>query len=521
RASATAAEVKTQLRVDMLSACGDRARPHHGRHGETVTLITRGVDALDAYITGYLPQLCLAAAVPVAVLATLVFGDWPSTVIIAITLPLIPIFGALIGWHTEAKTKRQWRTLARLGGHFLDAVAGLSTLRIFGRVAAHAAAVRDSAERYRRTTMETLRVAFLSALVLELVATVSVALVAVPIGLRLVDGTMSLRIAFLVLLLAPEVYLPLRSVGTQFHAAQEGLAAMNDAFAVMDARPTSPTPTAETMEPPNPGPQTYPQAKRCPQDGEEGVDSAGVGRVTLKIGEEVGGPRPIRIADVVVRYPDRDNPALNGVSLTVEAGQTIALIGPSGAGKSTLLNVLLGCAPVAEGRVTYGDIDLADVDSEGWLRNIAWVPQRPHLFAMSVADNIRLGQPDATPAQVRHAADAAHATEFISTLPRDFDTELGDAGFGLSTGQRRRVALARAFLRIDMLDCPLVLLDEPTASMDIHSEHAVTRATRDLLRGRAAVVVAHRSALVDLADAVVSVAHGRVAAQRREVASRA
>ena len=476
-AARTAAAVKLRLRTEVLDATGHRRPLWNKRAGEAVTLITRGVDGLDAYITGYLPQLFLAATVPVTILVVLAFNDLASLAVIAITVPLIPVFGILIGWHTKSKTEKQWRTLSRLGGHFLDTVSGLATLRVFGRATAAAKAVAGTADRYRRATMETLRVAFLSALVLELVATVSVALVAVPVGLRLLEGGMDLRTAFLVLLLAPEVYLPLRAVGTQFHAAAEGMEATGEALSLVDEAGEE-SPAADAAE--------------SPQD----IDG-------------------LQFDGVTVAYPDRGQPAVDNLSGLVREGEVLALVGPSGTGKTTLLNVAMGFVAPAAGSVRWGAGELPSTDLGQWRRRIAWVPQRPHLFAAGLADNIRLGQPDAGLDEVVAAADAAHATEFIDALPDGYDTLLGQDGFGLSAGQSRRIALARAFLRLRRLDCPLVLLDEPTASLDSVSEALVAEATVKLLRGRTAIIVAHRPALVALADRVWRLEAGRLTTDTR------
>ena len=469
----SAADIKNDLRRRLLPAAAT------GSAGETATLLGRGVDALDPYVTGYLPQLCLAATVPVVVTVVVGVNDPASLVTVLITVPLVPVLGILVGRHTRTRTRRQWEGMSRLGGHFLDALAGLPTLRVFGRAVAHAGLVADMAHRYRRATMATLRTAFLSALVLELVATVSVALIAVPIGLRLMNGEFDLATAFLVLLLAPEIYLPLRAVGSQFHAAQEGLTALRDGLALIDATDTAP------------GPIRHPTVDRPgPETGERDTSDR---------------PRPpvhgdLRFHAVRVDHPDRAEPALLGLDAVVRPGEIVALTGPSGAGKTTVLNLLLGFAPLTGGRITWGGTDLADLTEEERLRAIAWVPQRPHLFAMSVADNIRLGQPRATAVDIAAAADAAHVTEFAVDLPDGFDTLLGEDGHGLSAGQRRRVALARAFLRLRLLDCPLVLLDEPTAGLDRHSRDRVTAATTALLAGRTALVVAHRETMVAECD---------------------
>ncbi|WP_169946144.1 thiol reductant ABC exporter subunit CydD [Microbispora sp. H11081] len=435
------------------------------RSGELVTLTGRGLDALDPYLTGYLPAVAVAGVVPIAVVVRLFVADLATAVIVVLTLPLIPIFGALVGWTTRAVTERQWRALSRLGGHFLDVVRGLPTLRAFGRARHQASVIREVAEAHRAATMRTLRVAFLSSLVLELVASLSLALVAVPVGLRLLSGSLDLGTALLVLLLAPEAYLPLRAMGTRFHAAMEGVAAADEAFAVIDSpeRPResrSPAPTAPAA---------------------------------------ASGPPRIRLEEVTVRYPGREEAALDRVSLVIEPGERVAIVGPSGAGKSTLLHLLLGFVAPTEGRVLVDGTDLAGLDLDEWRRRLAFVPQRPHLFATSVADNIALGSA-ATPEEIRAAAEAARVAEFAGALPRGYDTPLGERGANLSAGQRQRVALARAFCRPG---AQALLLDEPTARLDGRSEAAIVAATRRLAEGRTAIIVAHRPAMIDLADRIV------------------
>ncbi|MFE9203617.1 thiol reductant ABC exporter subunit CydD [Micromonospora sp. NPDC007230] len=467
-AARVAATVKATLRADLLRAVG-----RHGptwvagqRAGQLATLAGRGLDALDPYFTGYLPQLVLSVTVPLAVLARIVLADWSSALIIALTIPLIPIFGALLGWQAQAATERQWRRLSLLGGHFLDMVAGLPTLRAFGRARAQVDVVRRMADGHRQATMKTLRIAFLSALVLELVATLSVALVAVPVGIRLLGGGITLSTALLVLLLTPEAYLPLRAAGSRFHASMEGLTALDEALTV-SAPPASAAPAGVPAPPPD-------------------------------------GHGEIRFEGVTVTY--ERTTALRDVTLTIRPGERIAVIGPSGAGKSTLLGLLLGFVTPTAGRVTVGGVDLADVDLDAWRRQVAWVPQLAHLFAGSLADNIRLGAPDAADAALARAVTDAALDEVVAGLPEGLATPLGERGHGLSSGQRQRVALARAFLR----DAPLVLLDEPTARLDTASEAVVLAATRRLVAGRTALLVAHRPALLTDADRILRVEDGRV-----------
>ncbi|ELP62541.1 thiol reductant ABC exporter, CydD subunit, partial [Streptomyces turgidiscabies Car8] len=464
----TSAAVKSELRGRLLEravALGPGWLSGQ-RTGSLVALATRGVDALDDYFSRYLPQLGLAVVVPVAVLARIVTEDWVSAAIIVGTLPLIPVFMMLIGWATQSRMDRQWRLLSRLSGHFLDVVAGLPTLKVFGRAKAQAESIRRITGEYRQATMGTLRIAFISSFALELLATLSVALVAVTIGMRLVHGEMDLYIGLVILILAPEAYLPLRQVGAQFHAAAEGLAAAEEIFAVLE------TPV--------------------PESGTGAVPEGGVA-----------------FEGVTVRYPGRSVDAVADVSFAVEAGETVALVGPSGAGKSTLLHALLGFVRPAEGRVSVGGADLAGLDLEQWRSRVAWVPQRPHLFAGSIAENVRLARPDADDTAVRRALADAGALEFVDALPEGAHAVLGEEGAGLSAGQRQRLALARAFLA----DRPVLLLDEPTAALDGETEAEVVAAVRRLAVGRTVLLVVHRPALLGVADRVVRLAEAARPAQ--------
>ncbi len=470
-AARSSARAKSQLRsalLERVAALGlDSSRER--RTGELALLVTRGIDVLDAYFSLYLPQLFLAAIVPAMVIVAVLVEDWVSAAIIAFTIPLIPLFMALVGASTKERMDRQLSTLERLGGHFLDVVAGLPTLKVFGRARAQAAAIREITDRYRRTALSTLRVTFLSSLILELVATISVALVAVAIGLRLLNGELGLRTALFALVLAPEAYLPLRRLGANYHASAEGVAAAERVFALLDA----PSPPRGTRT-------RFPDPARA----------------------------DLLVEDLHFRYPGRVQPALDGISLTAHAGEILALTGPSGCGKSTLLAVLLGLVRPDAGSVRVGEAELAELDLEAWRRALAWVPQRPHLFGASIAENVRLGRPGADDAQVRDAVARAGLEEAVSRLPQGLATVLGERGAGISSGERQRVALARAFLR----DAPLLLLDEPTANLDGDTERGVVEAIGSLARGRTVILVAHRPALIALADRVVSLAAAEVAA---------
>jgi len=451
-----AATVKSQLRR-RLAGHAARLGPSWlaGRPpGEITTLATKGLDALDAYFARYLPQLVLACLVPLAVLVRVGLADWMSGVVIGVTLPLIPLFAILVGLHTRATTQRQWRLLARLGGHFLDVVEGLPTLKLFGRGKRQAEVIGAITDEHRAATMKSLRLAFLSGFVLELTAALATALVAVEVGLRLLTGHMSYQTALLVLLLTPEAYLPLRAAGAQFHASTEGAAAARDVFDILDTPP-----------PGDPGPAAAGPQTRVPDLRTDAI----------------------RLSGVTLAYPGRDRPALSDVNLTVRPGDRITLRGPSGAGKSSLLALLLRFAQPTGGRIEAGGADLRAVPLDEWRRQITWVPQQPYLFAASVADNIALGRREASPAAIARAARAAGAAEFIEDLPRGYDTEVGERGLSLSSGQRQQIALARAFLR----DAPLILLDEPTAHLDAVSARRLSEAIKALAADRTVIEVTH------------------------------
>jgi len=465
------AAVKSQLRRRLLAhalTLGPRW-PARGRTGETAALATRGVDALDGYFAKYLPQLVLAVIVPVAILVVVLPADLLAGVTIIVTLPLIPVFMALIGMATQARTRRRWRALATLSHHFLDVVAGLPTLKVFGRAKAQADNIARITAEYRRATLGTLKLAFVSSLALELLATLSVALVAVGIGLRLVSGGLDLRTALLVLILAPEAYLPLRLVGQHFHASADGLAAAEEVFAVLE----TPAPVRGTRPAPV--------------------------------------PSRVSVQGVTVAHPERPVPAPYEAAFELVPGRITALAGPSGSGKSTLLDVLLGFVAPDAGRVRINDVDLAELDPDAWRTKLAWVPQDPRPLPGTVADAIRLGAPEASDASVRTAAAKA-------ALDVPLDREITEDGHGVSAGQRRRIALARAFLRADA-GAPVLLLDEPTSGLDADTETQILAALRAYAdAGHLVLLAAHRPALLSIADDVVELTAAPVDADeaRRE-----
>ena len=445
RAAARAAgQVGTALRGRLTEAAlALGGGPSRHRTGELTVLLTRGVAAVEPYLTRYLPAVVVAVVLPPATLLAMAWVDWPAALTAAVTLPLIPVFAVLVGLATRDRADRQWRLLSSLSGHFVDLVRGLPTLVAYNRAALQGDRIRVVTARYRDATLATLKVAFASSAVLELVATLSVALVAVLVGLRLATGGLDLETALVVLLLAPEAYWPLRRVGAEFHAAAEGTATFEAADALLREAPVA-----------------------VPRDGDA-----------------------MAVEDLVVRYPDRDVPALDGVSATFPSRGLTAVTGPSGCGKSTLLAVLLGRLSPTAGTVTTPAAD-----------RIAWVPQRPWLMPASVRDNVRLGRPDATDAEVWAALEQVRLAHHVATLPGGLDTVLAEDGASFSAGERARLALARVVVS----DRPWVLLDEPTAHLDEETEQVVAETLVRLAVDRAVVVVAHRPSLVALADHVVA-----------------
>jgi len=469
-----AAGVKHDLRDKVFARLLERGPLAAGRErtGELVTTLTEGIEALDAYIARYLPQLALAALIPLTVAVVVLTRDLLSGVVLLLTAPLIPIFMVLIGRLADVRSRRQWLAMSRLSASFLDTIQGLTTLKVLGRSRAQVAAIRRASETFRFASMDVLRIAFLSALVLELVATLSVAVVAVEIALRLLHGRLDFEQAFFVLLLAPEFYLPLRRLGADFHAGLAGTTAAQRLFTLLEA-PAPARPAIAIPMPPTPSLELEEVSYAYP--GESGRGSAA-------------------------------RPALTSVNLLIEPGEKIAIVGPSGAGKSTLARIVLRFVEPDSGRLMADDVPAKAIDPDDWRRAIAWVPQNPHLFADTVAANIRLGRPESDEKEVAAAARHALAEDFIAELSAGYDTSVGERGALLSGGQARRIALARAFLA----DAPLLILDEPTADLDPRLQAELDVALEDLLTGRSALIIAHRTPTVMAADRVVVLDSGRV-----------
>lgn len=463
-AARAAGAVGTRLRDLVL---GRVLQPGPGaprtRSGELGVLATRGVAAVEPYLTRYLPALVLAAAVPVVVVVAIAALDWASALVVVLTLPLLPVFAVLIGLSTRERADRQWQVLSQLAGHFVDVVRGLPTLVVHRRARAQSPRIREVTERYRRANGDVLRLAFASSAALELIATISVALVAVLVGLRLSGGGLELETALAVLLLAPEAYWPVRRVGAEFHSAAEGTATFEAIHALLEEAPAGAVPATAA------GP-----ASGAPAAGLRG---------------------DLHLDDVSVTWPGRTRPAVAGVDARVPARGLTVLTGPSGSGKSTLLAALRGEVAHA-GAVRVGGTDLAGVDPRAWARHLAVAGQRPWLRDATVAANVRLGRPDATDAEVADALARVGLGEVVAALPAGAGTPLGEDGAGLSAGQRARLAMAR----VVVADRPYVLLDEPTAHLDVATEAALVDVLRDLARSRCVLVVSHRPAVVAAAD---------------------
>lgn len=463
-----AASVKRELMRELLGRIVGLGPAYLAgeRSADLAATLTDGIEALEPYLARYLPQMAIVALVPLAILATLFPIDWVSALVLAVSGPLIPFFMVLVGSQAEAINQRQWSQLLAMSAHLLDAIQGITTLKLFGRARDEIALIGRISEDYRRATMASLRVAFLTSAVLEFFSSLAIALVAVIFGARLLHGRADFFPAFLVLLLVPEFFLPLRTLATHYHARMSALAAAKRIFEIEDTA-------------------------RHKRAGEAARPEGPIGIVCrgLAAGYEPGQ----RI--------------IQGIGCEFQAGRTTAIVGRSGAGKSSLAAAILGFIEPEEGEILAGGVPLAAIGREAWWRGLAYVPQAPRIFAGTIAENLRLGRKEADEAAMREACRKAMLLDVVEALPERFATRLGEGGIGLSGGEVQRLALARAFLK----DAPLLILDEATAHLDLETEALIAEAIGELARGRTAILIAHRLATVRRAERILVMEGGTIA----------
>ena len=439
--------------------------------GKLVTTMLKGVESVDPWFSQYFPQLIMALVTPVVILAAISPSDWIAGAILLVSAPLIPAFMIVIGKRASVATEKQWSTMSRMSGNFLDMLQGLTTLKLFAQEKARRDDIAEASENFRRSTMKVLKIAFLSSLALELVGTAGTAFAAVSIGLRLASGTMPFRPAVFILLLIPDFYLTLRQLGTRFHAGMEGVTASKEMHAIFDRAAEAPRNTGS-------------------------LDLSGQEATSL----------PIVIENLRYTFPGGSHPALDGITCTLRPGTVTALTGPSGAGKSTLLNLLLHFIEPQEGTISFGSTPIDRYRPEAWYRQIAWVPQHPFLFNATIRENLLMARPGAGEPELDHALRQAGLSDLVRSLPEGLDTTIGEQGSRLSGGEAQRLSLARAFLK----DAPILLLDEPTSNTDPILEAQLRSAMAKLMKGRTVVMIAHRLESIRNADTIIVLEQGRM-----------
>ncbi|WP_456442962.1 thiol reductant ABC exporter subunit CydD [Caldithrix abyssi] len=438
------------------------------KRGELINTLQQGVESLDAYFRSYIPQLFRAAAFPIVILMFVFPIDLLSGFVFLFTAPIIPVFMVLIGQHAKKATQRQWKTLSFLSAYLLDVIEGLTTLKILNRSQSQITRIRLLSEQFRHNTMSVLKIAFLSALVLELAASLSTAVIAVEIGLRLLYAKISFSQALFVLILAPEFYQPMRQLGASFHAGMEGMEAARRIFEIFTIR-----------------------GRNIPEQSAQLSSSSSLS---------------IELQKVSFRYPQTDTEALSDISLKIEAGKRYVVIGPSGAGKSTLFNLLLKFIAPTQGRILVNGHDLQQINDDYWFKQISWVPQKPYLFHDTIEANLKLVNPMASAKDMVRACKTARLHDFIMSLPDGYQTIVGERGARLSGGQAQRLALARAFLK----DAPIILLDEPTANLDPQLDREIVEIMRQFPEDKTQIIIAHRFTTLKNADLIFVLVDGKL-----------
>lgn len=465
--------IKVKLR-ELLLAKIDRLGPAFVRSektGELTTAAMQGVESLDAYFSQYLPQILIAVILPLAILIVVFPMDLLTGIIFLLTAPLIPVFMRLIGWASEAVTKRQWQALSRLGNYFLDTLQGIATLKALGRSKERVQQVWSASDQYRRTTLSILKVTFLSALVLELVATLSTAVVAVEIGLRLLYSRIEFQQAFFILLIAPEFYAPLRNLSARFHAGMAGITAASRIFEVLDL------PEKEHGK-------HFNQATTTPFNGEFVLEAR----------------------NLSYSYPGNPVNSVQNINFHLESGKHYALVGASGAGKTTVAQLLLRLIEPEQGSIFVNDQEMYHWSVSTWRARMAWVPQKPAIFNSTVFENLTLGDQSYSISQIDQAVKMAGLTSVVSGLRDGYETNLLEAGARLSGGELQRIAIARAILR----NPRFLILDEPTSSLDINNEKLLSESLKQLMQGRTTLTIAHRLSTIQNADQIILMDKGRL-----------
>ncbi len=470
RGGVLAGKIKIKIR-NMLTRRLDALGPlytYGEKSGELNNTVYSGVEALDAYFGAYIPQLFFSAIIPVSVLIVVFPFDILTGFVFLVTAPIIPVFMILIGQQAKSMTEKQWKSLSRMSAHFLDALQGLTTLKIFGRSKEESKNIFRVSDQFRQKTMGVLKIAFLSALVLEMAATISTAVVAVEIGLRLMYAKMAFQPALFILILAPEFYQPMRQLGAKFHAGMDGVTAAARIYEILET----------------PLPQIQ-------------MQNARPGFVLQEI---------LRFEDVSFTYPRARGTAVEHLSFTINPQSKVALVGKSGSGKSTIAAMLLRFARPQQGTILVGTEALQNIPEQDWLQNVSWLPQTPYLFHQSVAENILIAKPEATREEMVAASRQAHLDAFVRHLPDGYETIVGEEGSRFSGGQAQRIALARAFLR----QAPLLILDEPTSNLDPQLDAEIQQTIRELCSGKTVLLIAHRLSSVVDADQIIYLEQGKI-----------